>query len=84
MASQVSTPASSPRSARSAQSVQSATSSIARFQVKTAEFLAAAIRLICQESGGDIEPEHLQVTVQGCMSHSDAQFQERATELGET
>eukprot|EP00971_Amphidinium_carterae_P168834 3344957-Amphidinium_carterae.1 len=38
--------------------------------VRPADFVAATIRLICQESGGEIEPESLHVTIQGCMSDS--------------
>eukprot|EP00971_Amphidinium_carterae_P082651 1634897-Amphidinium_carterae.1 len=44
---------------------------------------SATIRLICQESGGEIEPENLHVTVQGCMSDSLEEVEFKATEIGE-
>eukprot|EP00971_Amphidinium_carterae_P047745 940198-Amphidinium_carterae.3 len=64
MSSQHSTPRSTPRSN------YSGASSIARSMVRPVDFVATTIRLICQESGGEIEPENLHVTVQGCMSDS--------------
>eukprot|EP00971_Amphidinium_carterae_P068048 1346889-Amphidinium_carterae.1 len=59
--SQVSTPpARSPRSGRSSQSGHSVASSLSRTQVRPGDYISAAIRLIVQESGGDIEAEDLQ------------------------
>eukprot|EP00971_Amphidinium_carterae_P261656 5190945-Amphidinium_carterae.6 len=77
MSSQKSTPASTPRS------TYSATSSIARSIVKPSEFVAAVIRLFCQESGGEIDSENLHVAVQGRMSHTLEEVDAKAAELGE-
>eukprot|EP00971_Amphidinium_carterae_P249530 4952955-Amphidinium_carterae.1 len=60
MASRPQTPVRTPRSARSSQSGQSAASSLSRTQVRPVDYVSAAIRLIVQESGGDIEAEDLQ------------------------
>eukprot|EP00971_Amphidinium_carterae_P176046 3489555-Amphidinium_carterae.1 len=53
-------PARSPRSAKSSQSGHSVASSLSRTQVRPGDYVSAAIRLIVQESGGDIEVEDLQ------------------------
>eukprot|EP00971_Amphidinium_carterae_P208642 4139469-Amphidinium_carterae.1 len=81
---QISTPpVRSPRSARSSLSGHSAASSLSRTQVRPVDYVSAAIRLIVQESGGDIEVDDLQVTVQGCFGHTDPQVHKWAADLGD-
>eukprot|EP00971_Amphidinium_carterae_P327458 6458829-Amphidinium_carterae.1 len=77
------TPLPSPRSGRSSQSGHSAATSLSRTQVRPRDYISAVIRLIVQESGGDIEVPNLRVTVQGCFGHTDLQINQCVAELTE-